>query len=401
MRPNGDRGLVLANARLGAIAKTTLRIVNGRIAGIGGKPQAGDTVLDLRGDRVLPGLINAHDHLQLNNFPRLQPGAHYANVSGWIEDVQTHLHADPQWRAAHAAPRDHRLLLGGIKNLLSGVTTVAHHDPLYLYLLAEDFPLRVVERYGWSHSLGIDGDDKVAHACRQTPANQPWIVHAAEGVDEMAAAEFARLQALDCVGANTVLVHGVAIDGDRQRQLLDAGGALVWCPSSNLHLFGQTADISLALGRRRVALGSDSRLSGGRDLLTEMHIARETAELSEAAVQAMVTGDAANILRLADRGALLPGMRADILVLPADLPLSRASRADLRLVLIAGRACYGDEDCVSVLGSPADHAQVRVDGKIKSLQRSVVEQFAATGLVEPGLDLSLEETSAWPRAASC
>jgi hypothetical protein len=43
-------------------------------------------------------------------------------------------------------PREERLLIGGVKNLLSGVTTVAHHDPLYSCLQEATFPVRVVTR---------------------------------------------------------------------------------------------------------------------------------------------------------------------------------------------------------------------------------------------------------------
>ena len=89
-----------------------------------------DLVVDLKGDRLLPGLINAHDHLQLNSFPPLNYPAHYRNATEWICDFNARLRRNAAVAQAHAAPRTQRLLAGGLKNLLSGVTTVAHHDPL-------------------------------------------------------------------------------------------------------------------------------------------------------------------------------------------------------------------------------------------------------------------------------
>ena len=50
------------NAQMGGEIGS-LRVVGSRIAAVGGNPRAGDLVVDLKGDRMLPGLINAHCHL--------------------------------------------------------------------------------------------------------------------------------------------------------------------------------------------------------------------------------------------------------------------------------------------------------------------------------------------------
>ena len=38
-----------------------------RVQAIGEPPRRGDTVVDVEGAFILPGLINAHDHLELNH----------------------------------------------------------------------------------------------------------------------------------------------------------------------------------------------------------------------------------------------------------------------------------------------------------------------------------------------
>ena len=58
-------------------------------------PQRGDLVVDLDEAVVLPGLINAHDHLELNSFPRLKWRPQYANVREWIADFQPRFASDP------------------------------------------------------------------------------------------------------------------------------------------------------------------------------------------------------------------------------------------------------------------------------------------------------------------
>lgn len=42
--------------------------------------------LDLSGHMRLPGLVNAHDHLEFNLFPPLGNGP-YANAAEWARDI--------------------------------------------------------------------------------------------------------------------------------------------------------------------------------------------------------------------------------------------------------------------------------------------------------------------------
>ncbi|MFL6604183.1 MAG: amidohydrolase family protein [Steroidobacteraceae bacterium] len=379
--------VMCVNADLGSRVGS-LRIAGSRLAAAGGARCAAEVVIDLHGDRVLPGLINAHDHLQLNTLPALPPESRWHNAREWISQVNLRRRSDPAFEACLAVGLDERLLMGGIKNLLSGVTTVAHHDPLYPYLTGDGFPTRVVTQYGWSHSLYIDGEEEVRNSYRSTPPNWPWIVHAAEGVDPEAAGEFDRLDALGCVGSNTLVVHGVALEHAQSARLERAGGGLIWCPASNLHLFGRTAQVAELARRGRVVLGTDSRLSGSRDLLCELSTAREVAGMDEMTLESVVTRNAAALLRLPDRGTLNAGARADLLVLPAGMPLSKATRADVRLVVLGGRPLYADPDYAYVLASSAHWAAVRVDGRPKMLEGGLAAALLASGVGETGVDIS-------------
>lgn len=365
----------------------SLRMVGSRIAAINECAGAGDLVVDLRGDRLYPGLINAHDHLQLNTLPALESDKRYGHAREWIRDVDLRRRTDASFEELVARPRDERLLLGGIKNLLSGVTTVAHHDPAYPFLSDSFFPTRVTTHCGWSHSLYIDGEEEVAGSYRSTPPDCPWIIHAAEGTDEEAANEFNRLEELGCLRPNTLIVHGIALDDERRSRLERAGAGLIWCPSSNLRLFGRTAQVHRLAQHGRIALGTDSRLSGGRDLLAELRVARECSGLSEAALESMVTDHSAAMLRLPDRGSLTAGNLADLLVLPQGVPLSRASRADIRLVVLGGNPRYADEAYARLLAPPPFWAEVRVDGRLKMLEHNLAGALSAAKSAEPGLDI--------------
>jgi hypothetical protein len=389
VRPFPCGGLTFINAQVGADT-TTVRVLGSRIAALGAQPEAGDRVVDLQGARLLPGLINAHDHLQLNSLPRLESATHYRHVCEWIADINARRRSDPAFEASIAVSRDERLVIGGVKNLLSGVTTVAHHDPHYPLLSNPDYPTRVVTDYGWSHSLYIDGEDKVRGSHRSTPKEWPWIIHAAEGLNERASDEFERLDALGCLGPNTLIVHGIALDAVQRMRLGNAAAGLIWCPSSNLRLFGKTADVDDLIARGRVALGTDSRLSGAHDLLDELRVARKVSGLEDSVLESMVTRDNARLLRLPDRGSLQAGFRADILILPARTQLSSTARADIRLVLRDGIVQYGDRDCAESSAPSAHWVEVRVDGKPKILTRAVAALLSNASASENGLELPNE-----------
>lgn len=388
LRCSVPAAITFINAAPGVGEPGSLRIAGARIAALGEAPAPGDAVVDLQGDRLLPGLINAHDHLQLNSLRYPQTGTRYRHVREWMADINARRQTDPEFESSIAAARDERLLIGGLKNLLSGVTTVAHHDPLYPFLSNALFPTGVVGRFGWSHSLYVDGEAAVLEACRATPAEWPWIIHAAEGVDDEASQEFERLDALGCLRPNTLLVHGVALDQGQRSRLVRAASGLIWCPSSNLRLFGKTAQIAGLIEHGRVALGTDSRISGGRDLLEELRLAARVGELDDRTLQALVTRDNARLLRLADRGELRVGARADLLVLPAESRLAAVNRADVRLVLIDGTVRYGDEKYARRLAEPSQWAAIVVDGTEKILERRAAEMIGRARVTEPGVEIA-------------
>jgi cytosine/adenosine deaminase-related metal-dependent hydrolase len=380
-------GILLLNATIGSELRT-LRIADGKIQALDSRPQVGDVVVDLQGDRLLPGLINCHDHLALNSLPSHRRSHPYQHAHDWITEVDQRRRSDGEFAATVSVPRDDRLLLGAIKNLLSGVTTVAHHDPLYPALSAPGFPIHVLRNFGWSHSLYIDGEEKVQAAFRATPSNWPWIIHAAEGLNDAAAAEFDQLERLGCIAANTLLVHGIALNDSQRRRLDRAAAGLIWCPSSNLNLFGQTAEIRDLVARGRVALGTDSRLSGARDLLDELRIAREAAGFDADVLESMVTRDAAKLLRLTDRGVIDAGMQADLIVIPAGSTLDSVARADLKLVVVGGRPLYADRSLTAALSPAAGWSPVWVDAAPKVLERSIAETLSQAPVAEPGLEFA-------------
>ena len=319
---------------------TTLRFDRRRILSIDKAPVRGDRVIDLTGCAVYPGLINAHDHLELNHYPRTKFREVYTNAAQWSADFTPRLQTEP-FRTLRQWPLIEQCRIGGQKNRQSGVTLVAHHNPLHAPLRRPDFPVRVLQRYGWAHSFALECDLTASY--RRTPRGAAWFVHLAEGTDSAAAGELTQLDRLSLLCSNTVLIHGVGLsESDRQRAIL-AGAGLVWCPSSNLFLLGATADVGMFAQAHRLALGSDSRLTADGDLLDELRAAYTTGQLTPAQLFRAVTIDAAALVGMPGAGDLVVGSLPDFMIvraLPADPIQSIVSlhSSDLVAVWLRGNA---------------------------------------------------------------
>ena len=319
--------------------------------------------LDLHGMLLLPGMVNAHDSLMASYHPVEPLQFPYRNWLAFDNDVK-----DSELFEERMA-LDLRYLygLGGYKNIISGATTVVDHIPDFVREAHARFSLaHVLPDYGISHSVcsyslgwGEGHRREYEYACER---DLPFIVHIAEGFD---AESRDSLQALDSAGAlgeNTVLVHGISLSENDLDTIAQKGAHLVWCPVSNLRIYGKTLDVRAALDRGiTVCLGTDSAMTGSLDLLYEMREAdryyseQYGQKLPAEQISAMVLGNARRAFRIRDRGELSRGQIADLVVLrqneatasDAEILLG-ASLSDVFLVVRNGQPIYGDADLAGI-----------------------------------------------------
>ncbi len=343
--------------------------------------------VDLSGFLLLPGLVNAHDHLEFALFPRLGRGG-YSNFVEWADDI--HRPGSSPVREHRAVPKNTRLWWGGIRNLLGGVTTVCHHNPYVAAVFDSGFAVRVLRDFSWAHSLPMDHD--LAAKQKSAGPDQPFIVHLAEGVDAQSAEEIFRLAREQALDDRTVIVHGLGLDERGFTLLRSVGAALIWCPTSNAFLFGRTHDRHTIEGLPKVALGSDSPLTAQGDLLDEIRFAHETAGMPAEDLYSLVTTRAAQVLRLRDgKGSLRISAPADFVGV-RDTGLSPAQRLaglssrDVELVIIGGCVQLASTDVLARLPRLVTTGlrPLEVDGEIRWIRAPLDRLFRETQKHLPG-----------------
>jgi cytosine/adenosine deaminase-related metal-dependent hydrolase len=323
----------------------------------------------------MPGFIDLHSHIAYNALPlwsepaQATPFRHHDHWTGartYREKIGW-----PSWVLAKAAPEallayvQTRALVGGttaiqgwpavnrpplqiVRNIDSEKAGTSNRNLIYTAALTEK-PLQLAER------------------ARRLGSGAGFIYHCAEGQPgSIVAREFVDVANAGCLAKTFIGIHCNAVaEADWIRWRSDDAGAVVWSPFSNLWLYGTTSDV-LKIQRRGVAvcLGSDWGPSGTKNVLGELKVAKIASDelgfaLSDRDLVSMVTSSAGDILaRCWSRqiGRLTPGAFADITVVrqrSGDVwsQILRATERDIMLVVVDGRARYGDAAVMTTAGA--------------------------------------------------
>jgi cytosine/adenosine deaminase-related metal-dependent hydrolase len=349
------------------LMKGDVRISKGLIREIDSNltPQKKERVLNFSNHYLYPGLINAHDHLEMNLYPRMGKPP-YNNYIEWGTDI--YKPKESPIKEIEKVNLKDRLLWGGLKNLISGVTTVVHHNPWNRFLSSNDFPVRVLKKYSWAHSLGF-GKNIVKSFSKDHRI--PFVIHAAEGVDETAFDEINKLDALGLIKRNTVLIHAVATSDQNIETLQASQASVVWCPSSNYFLFNKTAPINKLKNAVKITLGSVSTLTGLPTLLDEMRFATQTGLVNADEIYNQITLNPSMIFNLPQPGIEV-NKPADLFIVPITNEnyvqnLIETEPSTIELVLLQGAPRLCDDSIATDLGLKKNRAIVQGKQKWISL----------------------------------
>ena len=189
-----------------------------------------------------------------------------------------------------------------------------------------------------------------------------YLIHAGEGTDAVALAEFETLSTFTTTDGcllrkGTVITHGTAFGPAEFGVMAAAGVQLTWSPASNVALYGSTTDIPAALAAGlNISLAPDWSMGGSQNLLDELRFAHAWDQnvfgdvLTTRDLFDMVTANAAKVLALEARiGAIEVGLVADLLIIdlePGGDPyesLISSTPTNVRLVMVGGAPLFGDK----------------------------------------------------------
>jgi cytosine/adenosine deaminase-related metal-dependent hydrolase len=332
----------------------------------------GATVVDTKGI-IMPGLIDAHNHGLFNIFDQTDwtPTKFYANHNQWTAEARYKQLVDAKQYldGETAGGPDYRCEMdkwGELRAMVSGTTSMIVAPGTSRACFRSLIHSADVSQNGFGidkmqTSISVPAEATAQSICNNfaSGATTAYVVHIAEGIDATARKEFATLssRAGGCLLApQTTIVHGTALGTAEFQTMAAHDMALVWSPRSNTFLYNDTTHVELAVaaGVRKIALAPDWAIGGSANLLDELRYAkaidagRLNNVLGDHRLFDMVTIDAARAIGLdAYIGSLEVGKRADIMVIPGDASapysaLLAAHPGDVRLVLVDGRALYGD-----------------------------------------------------------
>jgi len=252
---------------------------------------------------AFPGLINAHDHLEFNIFPRLRSKI-YRDYLEWGNDI--HSQYTSKINTVLNIPFDLRLKFGLIKNLLNGITTVMHHGKNSVK--KSDQIINVINNFNYLHSVKLEKNWRIKLILNLK--RFPFVIHLGEGIGKLVENESKVLFRWNLFNRKIIAVHGISLNTN----YVDKLDALIWCPDSNLFLYNKTANIFELKKRLPVLFGSDSNMTADSNFWNHIRLARELNLLNDKELINSLTSLPGKVLNVKGLGKIKTGCQADIVV---------------------------------------------------------------------------------------
>jgi cytosine/adenosine deaminase-related metal-dependent hydrolase len=379
-------------------------VTDEKISAVGTDPGTAPVVET--GGYIFPGLIDGHGHVEYNDIALADLGGRFGDRDAWpkVGAYRTQV-KDPKNAVTRAGMQCEAVRHGEVRALVGGTTAIqgtpqiACARSLVRNLEGTNFcqdrvRQNVTDIAGFGRAYG--GRTSVAAQIKANiAANQldAFVVHAGEGIDAHAKAEWQQLVDLGLNVPQLVLIHTTAFGPDEYSQIAAAGAKVIWSPLSNLLLYGKTADIPTALSMGiDVSLGADWAPSGSPNLLAELKVADHVNQrlwngvISDEQLVDMATINPARAYGL-DKfiGSIEVGKYADLLVVTEE-PGATAYRSlidakpqDVHLVTISGDPLYGDPALMDALGKSGDYEVIDACGSPRAIDVTVTARDVKRG----------------------
>jgi 5-methylthioadenosine/S-adenosylhomocysteine deaminase len=309
---------------------------------------------------ILPGFVDAHNHVAYNVLPRWQPPKKYKNRGQWQGSDAYKVFKKPYDDLTNKGLTCEMIKYGEVKALLSGVTTIQGTSPgsQCIRTLIRNAENQANLPVSASHIRTYILDISSFQGGIDWNATKSFVVHLAEGVrgDPKSLTEFTTLKSKNLLASGTAVIHGAAFGDSEFQQMGTAGAKLIWSPRSNLVLYDQTTDIPLAMSKSiEISLGVDWNPSGSDHIFDELRTAAQVNEedfngaIPDANWLRMITVNPAKALALDTFvGKLAVGFKADITVLKsldADPTQSvmKSHLQDVQMVWVGGDLLYANK----------------------------------------------------------
>ena len=322
---------------------------------------------------IFPGLVDLHNHVSYNVFPKWQPPKLYDNRYQWrfYEPEHKQKVKTPNENLHVYYCRFH--IYGEIRAVTGGTTSLVTGDNNCVKILTRDLGdsdqvgrknigyLVDIKEHNPNPEFPDKVENEIAVIKSQLDAGSldAFFIHLAEGksTDPVTKQEFSLLKQKGLLTARTSIVHGIALGAADFDEMYQKGASLIWSPRSNLALYGQTANIALARNKKiRIAIAPDWSITGSNDMLGELGFAalwnkQQLGNLfTNKELVDMVTRIPAAMAGLSDKiGSIKAGLYADLLVISGNSidpysALINSNQMDIKLVMVNGSAIYGRQD---------------------------------------------------------
>ncbi len=347
--------------------------------------EAEDMRLEIDASVAYTPLINSHDHLIGNWVPRAGDKRPYPNSHIWVEDMKNSFSFHERnvfWTndGLFRLSEPHSLLLarlGAYKSMFCGCGVVQDHAPVQDDFYYDSMPINVPRTFRQCHSITLGnwwGGESPEDEMMLALEKMPFIIHLGEGTDGITKAEFGELLRRGLLKNNTLMIHGIAFSAEEIATIAMIGASVCWCPSSNYYLIGETFKIDTALKcKANVCIGTDSTMSGGVNLIAELHTIKEHfPHIKPNELYRMITQNAVKALKLpAPYGTLNP-MQCNNLLLVDMIEkdpfenLFTIEAATIKLLIVDGIPRFGDSKWMETLNLNEDtYTQFRTANKEK------------------------------------